>query len=66
MNSWTNSEIDQKHWKLCFKKTKILGTYDVEDIDPFLCTHLMYGFAGLHSDDFTIKVLGRFIYITCI
>ena len=39
----------------------LLGTYDVEDIDPFLCTHLMYGFAGLHSDDFTIKVLGSYL-----
>jgi len=33
------------------------GTYDVEDIDPFLCTHIMFGFAGLNSEDFTIKVL---------
>ncbi|KAG8229433.1 hypothetical protein J437_LFUL000955 [Ladona fulva] len=23
------------------------GSFDVEDIDPFLCTHIIYGFAGL-------------------
>lgn len=26
------------------------GKFDVEDIDPFLCTHLNYGFAGLDPD----------------
>ncbi|XP_068242072.1 acidic mammalian chitinase-like [Palaemon carinicauda] len=30
--------------------------YEVEDNDPFLCTHLNYAFAGL-GEDFTIKVL---------
>ena len=25
------------------------GHFDVEDIDPFLCTHIVYGFAGTYS-----------------
>ncbi|KAG8229434.1 hypothetical protein J437_LFUL000956 [Ladona fulva] len=25
------------------------GKFDVEDIDPFICTHIIYGFAGLSS-----------------
>jgi len=33
------------------------GKFDVEDIDPLLCTHLMYGFAGLNQNDFTIRSL---------
>lgn len=32
------------------------GRYDIEDIDPFLCTHLIYSFVGL-NDDGTIKIL---------
>uniref|UniRef100_A0A2P2I7W0 Chitinase-3-like protein 1 n=1 Tax=Hirondellea gigas TaxID=1518452 RepID=A0A2P2I7W0_9CRUS len=31
-------------------------TFDVEQIDPFLCTHLMYSFAGI-GDDYKIEVL---------
>ena len=27
------------------------GKFDVEDIDPFLCTHIVFGFAGLGSDN---------------
>ena len=26
------------------------GKFDVEDIDPHLCTHLVYGFAALGTD----------------
>lgn len=26
-----------------------MGKFDVEDIDPYICTHLIYGFAGLQS-----------------
>lgn len=32
------------------------GRFDVEDIDPNLCTHIIYGFTGL-ADDNTIKCL---------
>ena len=33
------------------------GKFDVEDIDPFLCTHLVFGFAGLDPELYTIKAL---------
>ena len=33
------------------------GKFDVEDIDPFLCTHLVFGFAGLDQNTHTIKSL---------
>ena len=33
------------------------GLFDVEDIDPFLCTHLVYGFAGLSTVNLTIESL---------
>ena len=33
------------------------GHFDVEDIDPFLCTHLVFGFAGLDPEQYTIKAL---------
>ena len=33
------------------------GHFDVEDIDPFLCTHLVFGFAGLDPDSYTIRAL---------
>ena len=33
------------------------GLFDVEDIDPFLCTHLVYGFAGLNPVNLTIESL---------
>merc|ERR1712168_13304 len=33
------------------------GKFDVENIDPLLCTHLMYGFAGLDPNKYTIKSL---------
>ena len=31
------------------------GFFDVEDIDPFVCTHLVYGFAGLNHENLTIE-----------
>ena len=31
------------------------GKFDVEDIDPFACTHLVFGFAGL--DAFTNEII---------
>ena len=33
------------------------GMFDVEDIDPNLCTHVIFGFAGLGSNN-KIKVKG--------
>ncbi|XP_071539679.1 chitinase-3-like protein 1 [Panulirus ornatus] len=33
------------------------GKFDVEDIDPQLCTHLIFGFAGLSNHTWTIEVL---------
>ena len=33
------------------------GKFDVEDIDPFICTHLMFGFAGLDPVTFEVSVL---------
>jgi chitinase len=33
------------------------GRFDVEDIDAALCTHLIYGFAGLDETKLTIKIL---------
>lgn len=32
------------------------GKYDIENIDPTLCTHLIYTFVGINSDA-TIKIL---------
>ena len=36
-----------------------LGRFDVEDLDPFMCTHLMFGFAGIHPTKHTIMSLGK-------
>lgn len=33
------------------------GKFDVEDIDPSICTHLIFGFAGLNPSTYEIKVL---------
>ena len=33
------------------------GHFDVEDIDPNLCTHAAFGFAGLDTNSFEIKAL---------
>jgi chitinase len=32
------------------------GKFDVENIDPTICTHIVYGFAGLNADN-TITTL---------
>lgn len=32
------------------------GKFDVEDIDPFLCTHAIFGFAGLSNHTWEIEV----------
>lgn len=32
------------------------GKFDVEHIDPFVCTHIVYGFAGLGSDNTMIPL----------
>lgn len=29
----------------------------MEDIDPFMCTHVVFGFAGLHPSEYTIMSL---------
>ena len=36
------------------------GFFDVENIDPFLCTHLIFGFAGLDAKTNKIKVLNEY------
>lgn len=36
-----------------------LGKFDVENIDPFICTHIIYGFIGLGSDN-KVKVLDAY------
>ena len=36
------------------------GKFDVENIDPHLCTHYIYSFAGLDGSEFTIKALDAF------
>ncbi|KAK9759347.1 Glycosyl hydrolases family 18 [Popillia japonica] len=33
------------------------GKFDIEDLDPSLCTHVIYSFAGLNSTDDTIRAL---------
>lgn len=33
------------------------GKFSVEDIDPSICTHLIYAFAGLNSTSSTIRSL---------
>ncbi|CAL4110837.1 unnamed protein product, partial [Meganyctiphanes norvegica] len=33
------------------------GKVDIEDIDPHMCTHLVYAFAGVDPDEGVIKVL---------
>lgn len=31
--------------------------FDIKDIDPFACTHIIYAFAGIHKENFTIMSL---------
>ena len=33
------------------------GKFDVDDIDPNLCTHGFYGFADMNNQTWTIKVI---------
>ncbi|XP_063611832.1 chitinase-3-like protein 1 isoform X1 [Penaeus indicus] len=33
------------------------GKFDVEDIDPFLCTHLIYGFAEISTSSWEIEAM---------
>lgn len=35
------------------------GSFSIEHIDPTLCTHLIYSFAGLNSTQDTIRSLGK-------
>lgn len=35
------------------------GKYDLSDIEPSLCTHLVYSFAGLDESTHSIKSLGE-------
>lgn len=40
------------------------GSFSIEHIDPTLCTHLVYSFAGLNVSENTIKSLGTFLFIS--
>lgn len=33
-----------------------VGKFDVENLDPFICTHIIYGFAGLGYDNTIISL----------
>lgn len=35
------------------------GAFAIENIDPSLCTHLIYSFAGLDAKQDSIRVLGK-------
>ncbi|KAL4717875.1 hypothetical protein ACJJTC_005720 [Scirpophaga incertulas] len=39
------------------------GKFLIEDLEPSLCTHLVYSFAGLDAEKLTIKSLGMYIYV---
>jgi chitinase len=50
-----------------------LGKFDVETIDPNLCTHLIYAFVGINSDaEVTILdpwndiQMGEYLLVTCL
>ncbi len=36
------------------------GHFDVESIDPYLCTHIVFGFAGLDPESYVIKALDEY------
>ncbi len=46
-------------WKILIKSffRPDVGFFDVDDIDPSLCTHGYYGFADMHNDTFTLKII---------
>lgn len=55
-------ELSQAKVVVCYAGTKSVyrpdkGKFDIEDIDPNLCTHLIYAFAGLDATTDTIKSL---------
>lgn len=39
------------------------GKFEIKDIEPSLCTHLIYNYVGLNTNDDSIKSLGK-IYFT--
>lgn len=56
------AELSQAKVVVCYVGTWSVyrpdkGKFDVEDIDPHLCTHLIYSFAGLDEGSSTIKSL---------
>lgn len=60
-----STEVNQGKKLVCYfgswaKYRHGLGTYDVETIDPMLCTHLMFGFAGLRDHSFEIYALDEY------
>lgn len=36
---------------------KLDGKYDITHVDPQLCTHIIYGFAGLDNQTYELKPL---------
>lgn len=40
------------------------GKFDIPDIEPELCTHLIYTFAGLDSTKWAIKSLDPYLDVT--
>ena len=40
------------------KRAKVDARMDMDDIDPFMCTHLIYAFAKMNVDSLTIE--GKF------
>ena len=37
------------------KRAKVDARMDIDDIDPFMCTHLIYAFAKMNVDSLTIE-----------
>ena len=57
----TNTKLAETKKMVCYYGSWAVyrngnGKFDVENLDPSLCTHLIFGFAGLESNN-TIKVL---------
>lgn len=38
------------------------GKFDLNDLDPSLCTHIVYIFAGIDENMMTIKSIGKECY----